>query len=95
MKGKTHEAQSDFQGEGRLGSDTGTGDGGGADPAPQGPRESDLQVEAAAIGDLERAFESENGTRADGTEREAELLQKSGELAVERDFLSRGLGRLT
>ena len=44
---------------------------------------------------LERAFESENGTRGDGTEREAELQQKIGELAVERDFLSRGLGRLT
>jgi hypothetical protein len=28
-----------------------------------------------------------------GTEREDELLKKIGELTVERDFLSRGLGR--
>jgi transposase len=31
--------------------------------------------------------------RADGGEREAELLRKIGELTVERDFLSRGLER--
>jgi len=43
---------------------------------------------------LERAFEAENGGGGDGSEREAELLQKIGELTVERDFLSRGLGRL-
>jgi len=43
---------------------------------------------------LERAFETESGSGGDGSEREAELLQKIGELAVERDFLSRGLGRL-
>ena len=43
---------------------------------------------------LERAFESETGGGANGSEREAELLQKIGELTVERDFLSRGLGRL-
>jgi len=43
---------------------------------------------------LERAFEAENGRGGDASEREAELLQKIGELTVERDFLSRGLGRL-
>jgi transposase len=43
---------------------------------------------------IERAFEAENGNGSDGSEREAELLQKIGELTVERDFLSRGLGRL-
>lgn len=43
---------------------------------------------------LERAFETENGGGSDGSEREAELFQKIGELTVERDFLSRGLGRL-
>jgi transposase-like protein len=43
---------------------------------------------------LERAFEAENGSGGDGSEREGELLQKIGELTVERDFLSRGLGRL-
>jgi transposase-like protein len=40
-----------------------------------------------------RAFEAEEGGGGDGPGREAELLQKIGELTVERDFLSRGLGR--
>lgn len=43
---------------------------------------------------IERAFETENGSGSDATERESELLQKIGELTVERDFLSRGLDRL-
>jgi hypothetical protein len=29
-----------------------------------------------------------------GTDREAELLQKIGELTVERDFLSKGLAKI-
>ena len=42
-----------------------------------------------------RAFESDGAERVgDASERESELLQKIGELTVERDFLSRGLGRL-
>ena len=42
-----------------------------------------------------RAFDSEEkGAGGDGSARESELLQKIGELTVERDFLSRGLGRL-
>ncbi len=45
------------------------------------------------LGNLSRAFEAEGGGGADGSEREAELLQKIGELTVERDFLSNGLGR--
>lgn len=40
-----------------------------------------------------RAFESEAGAGAESSEREGELLQKIGELTVERDFLSRGLER--
>ncbi len=40
-----------------------------------------------------RAFEAEEGSGGDGSAREAELLQKIGELTVERDFLSRGLDR--
>ena len=40
-----------------------------------------------------RAFESEV-SGGDAAEREAELLQKIGELTVERDYLSRGLDRL-
>lgn len=43
---------------------------------------------------LERAFQGEEGSGVDGSGREAELLQKIGELTVERDFLSRGLSRL-
>lgn len=40
-----------------------------------------------------RAFESGSGSESGSTERESELLKKIGELTVERDFLSRGLGR--
>jgi transposase len=43
---------------------------------------------------MARVFEAEgSGGGSDGSEREAELLQKIGELTVERDFLSRGLDR--
>ena len=42
----------------------------------------------------ERAFApGEAGSDATQQERESELLKKIGELTVERDFLSRGLGR--
>ncbi len=41
-----------------------------------------------------RACESEEDGGGDASARESELLQKIGELTVERDFLSRGLGRL-
>ena len=41
---------------------------------------------------VERVFEA--GGSHDEAERESELLQKIGELTVERDFLARGLGRL-
>jgi transposase len=41
-----------------------------------------------------RIFEAELSPGGDGSaERMAELLQKIGELTVERDFLSNGLGR--
>lgn len=46
------------------------------------------------LDNIRRAFTVEEGSSNDGTAREAELLQKIGELTVERDFLSRGLGRL-
>ena len=39
-----------------------------------------------------KAFESDGGPK-DAPQREAELLQKIGELTVERDFLARGLDR--
>jgi transposase len=38
-----------------------------------------------------RVFERE-GQKSDSSEREGDLLKKIGELTVERDFLSRGLG---
>jgi transposase len=43
----------------------------------------------------ERAF-TNGETKSEGNsgEREGELLKKIGELTVERDFLSKGLGRL-
>ena len=47
------------------------------------------------LDNIARAFEADEGnSAAEGSAREAELLQKIGELTVERDFLSRGLGRL-
>lgn len=46
------------------------------------------------VSNAERVFECDEGTAlGDAAEREAELLQKIGELTVERDFLARGLGR--
>jgi transposase-like protein len=43
---------------------------------------------------MARVFEADGGRISnDSSEREAELLQKIGELTVERDFLSRGLDR--
>jgi transposase-like protein len=46
------------------------------------------------LANLTRAFEAESGATGQPAEREAELLKKIGELTVERDFLSNGLGRL-
>ena len=48
----------------------------------------DLLENAAGV------FEPSNGPAERGSEREAELLQKIGELTVERDFLSAGLDRI-
>lgn len=45
------------------------------------------------LDNAERVFENEGRVAADTGDREAELLQKIGELTVERDFLSKGLGR--
>lgn len=43
----------------------------------------------------ERAFSGgESKTESGSSEREEQLLKKIGELTVERDFLSKGLGRL-
>ena len=42
---------------------------------------------------LPRAFSGGDDKASGGSEREAELLKKIGELTVERDFLSRGLER--
>ena len=44
------------------------------------------------LDNMARAFDGEEGNSA-WSEREAELLQKIGELTLERDFLSRGLDR--
>lgn len=46
------------------------------------------------LDNLPQVFEAEPGTGGDASERESELLKKIGELTVERDFLSNGLGRL-
>lgn len=47
-----------------------------------------LFIEQAAV-----VFDHEAVTSDGNTQREDELLKKIGELTVERDFLSRGLGR--
>jgi len=54
-----------------------------------------LQNAARAFegGDAESGSTERGSTERGSTEREAELLKKIGELTVERDFLSRGLGR--
>ena len=47
------------------------------------------------LANVTRACDSEEKDGVgDASARESELLQKIGELTVERDFLSRGLGRL-
>jgi transposase len=46
------------------------------------------------LANLSRVFETVGGSPGQPSEREAELLKKIGELTVERDFLSNGLGRL-
>ncbi len=48
---------------------------------------------AQLLEELPRLFEGEGNNHAGGSDRESELLQKIGELTVERDFLSNGLGR--
>lgn len=45
------------------------------------------------LDNLPRVFESEGHDGSSSSEREDELLKKIGELTVERDFLSDGLGR--
>jgi len=46
------------------------------------------------VANAERIFEREDGRGpTEAVERESELLQKIGELTVERDFLARGLDR--
>ena len=46
------------------------------------------------LANLARLFENEGtGGNTEALDREAELLQKIGELTVERDFLSKGLAR--
>jgi transposase len=45
------------------------------------------------LDNLPRAFEPQDCGSGQTAEREAELLQKIGELTVERDFLANGLAR--
>ena len=52
------------------------------------------EMERQLLENVTRAFETEEVGGGDASMREAELLQKIGELTMERDFLSHGLGRL-
>jgi transposase-like protein len=46
------------------------------------------------LANASRAFTANGETRSEGGGEREELLQKIGELTVERDFLAKGLGRL-
>ena len=46
------------------------------------------------LANASRAFDAEGGAQEGKDNREDELLRKIGELTVERDFLSRGPGRV-
>jgi transposase-like protein len=46
------------------------------------------------LANAERVFSNGENKPSCSSEREDQLLKKIGELTVERDFLSRGLGRL-
>ena len=46
------------------------------------------------IDNAARVFERNDSGPGEASDRAPELLQKIGELTVERDFLARGLGRL-
>ena len=46
------------------------------------------------VENADRVFAGVEARTDDGREREADLLRKIGELTMERDFLSKGLGRL-
>src|SRR3989304_9868851 len=58
---KTNETQPGLQGQGGLGGDTGTGDGGGALAAARGSCEPDLQVEASAFGEHRAGLRGRRG----------------------------------
>ena len=45
------------------------------------------------LANVTRTFDSDDGRGGETLEREDQLLRKIGELTVERDFLSAGLGR--
>jgi len=45
------------------------------------------------LDNIAKVFDAEGGANGDTSQREDDLLKKIGELTVERDFLSDGLGR--
>ena len=57
-------------------------------------RIAELHLERPFYGSQSIARELKSSGDHAGAEREGELLRKIGELTVERDFLSNGLGRL-
>ena len=62
--------------------------------APFSARRKIYKWKRQLLENVARAFETEEVGGGDASMREAELLQKIGELTMERDFLSHGLGRL-
>ena len=94
-----YQAHPGVQGEGRAGGGARERDGARAGEAVRRARTTDLQIyrwKREFIENAARAFANAETTKSENgsAEREDQLLKKIEELTVERDFLSRGLGRL-
>ena len=91
---KSYEAQPCFQGESCIGGTTRAGEVAELSRRHKVHANQIYKWKRQLLENVTRAFETEEVGGGDASMREAELLQKIGELTMERDFLSHGLGRL-